>query len=177
MPTVTPYIDAATIGERIAQLGVDIGKRYRDRPLTLLCCLKGAYFFTADLSRTLAIPHRVSFVRASSYGHGTVSSGEVRFARLEVGELEGRDVLVVEDIVDTGRTASLLMERLVASSATSVKLCALLDKPSRRETGIVPDYVGFTIEDHFVVGYGLDHAEEYRHLPYLALLELDQSIR
>lgn len=171
MPTVTPYFDADTIKEKIDHLGQIISAEYRDRPLTLLCCLKGASFFTVDLSRAIVIPHRIAFVRASSYGEGTVSSGEIRFGDLDEAELAGRDVLVVEDIIDTGRTAAALMGRLSAAQARSVRLCALLDKPSRREAPIIPDYAGFSIDDQFVVGYGLDHAEEYRHLPFIGVLE------
>ncbi|MBF0171201.1 MAG: hypoxanthine phosphoribosyltransferase [Nitrospinae bacterium] len=173
VPTVTPLIDATTIAARIGVLAGVIGRAYADRPLTLLCCLKGGYLFTADLSRALPIPHRVAFVRAASYGDGTVSSGNVRFDCLDPAELDGRDVLLVEDIIDTGRTAAVLMKTIASLPVRSVRLCALLDKPGRREVAVIPDYLGFSIDDHFVVGYGLDYAEAYRNLPYIGVLVQD----
>lgn len=177
MPFVTPLIDAATIANRIGAMAVDIGGEYTDRPLTLLCCLKGGAFFTADLSRALEVPHRLAYVRAASYGHRTVSSGEVAVSPLDERELDDRDILVVEDIIDTGKTVAALMERLSHLPLRSLKLCALLDKPSRRQVAVTTDYVGFTIDDHFVVGYGLDLADEYRHLPYIGLVDHDEPIR
>lgn len=169
--TIVPLIDAATIGKRIGEMGKEIGEAYEGKPLTLLVCLKGAYLFAADLSRAIAVPHQISFVRVGSYGAGTVSTGEVAIEGLQEGELEGRDVLVVEDIVDTGQTASTLIERLRATGIGSVRLCALLDKPSRRIVATSPDFVGFSIENRFVVGYGLDHAEAGRHLPFIGVYE------
>lgn len=141
--------------------------------LVVLCVLKGAAVFTTDLVRRIAIPNvRIEFIRASSYGQEDVSSGNVTVGAV-TGDLEGRDVLVVEDIIDTGRTLSKLKDRLEAMKPKSLRFCGLFDKPSRRTTDFKADYIGAVIPDEFIVGYGLDYAEYYRHLPYVAVIELN----
>lgn len=160
-----------TIAARVAELGREIARDYADRDLVLVCSLKGAFVFTADLARAIGIPLRIEFIRAESYGDATVSSGSVRIREVTDLALDGRDLLLVEDIVDTGRTSSRLLEVLRAHEPASLKLASLLFKPSRQVVPVPIDYLGFTIEDEFVVGYGLDHAGLHRNLPYLGVLE------
>ncbi len=160
-----------TIAARVAELGREIARDYAGRDLVLVCSLKGAFIFTADLARAIGIPLRIEFIRAESYGDATVSSGSVRIREVTDLALDGRDLLLVEDIVDTGRTSSRLLEVLRAHEPASLKLASLLFKPSRQVVPVPIDYLGFTIEDEFVVGYGLDHAGLHRNLPYLGVLE------
>jgi hypoxanthine phosphoribosyltransferase len=170
MKTV-PLIAAAAIARRVRELGAAIADDYRGRPLTLVGVLNGAFIFTADLSRAVDVGHTVTFVRAASYGERVVSSAEVTLDPIDVETVAGRDVVLVEDIVDTGRTAIRIVAALASAGATSVKICSLLDKPERRVVDVVPDYVGFTVDDRFVVGYGLDYAQRYRSLDHIALLD------
>ncbi len=162
--------DEATIRARVAELAGAVRADYEGLELALLGTLKGAVVFLADLMRQLDMPLRVEFVSAASYGNQTESSGEVKLTLVACPDLAQCHVLVVEDIVDTGRTLSALVTALQAQGVASVKTCCLLDKPSRRVVPFEPDYVGFQIPDHFVVGYGLDYAERYRNLPYIACL-------
>ncbi len=158
---------------RVAQLGSQITKDYEGKPLLLVGVLKGAAIFLADLIRAIDLPVEYDFVAISSYGSDTRSSGVVRLLKdLDAG-VEGRHVIIVEDIVDTGWTLRLsyLAENIRARNAASVRLCTLLDKPSRRQVDIGIDYCGFVIEDQFVVGYGLDYAGRYRNLPYIGVLK------
>ncbi|MGC8863780.1 MAG: hypoxanthine phosphoribosyltransferase [Armatimonadota bacterium] len=161
------------IRERVRQLGKDISRDYEGKPLLLVGVLKGAAIFLADLVRAIDIPADYDFVAISSYGSGTQSSGVVRVAKDVDQDVSGRHVLIVEDIVDTGWTLRLsqMSERLLARDAASVRICALLDKPSRRRVDVNIDYCGFVIEDRFVVGYGLDLAGRYRNLPYIGVLK------
>jgi hypoxanthine phosphoribosyltransferase len=159
------------IAARVAELGQDIARDYAGRDLVLVCSLKGAFVFAADLARAIGIPLRIEFIRAESYGDATVSSGSVRIREVTDLALDGRDLLLVEDIIDTGRTSSRLLEVLQAHKPASLKLASLLFKPSRQVVRVPIDYLGFTIEDVFVVGYGLDHAGLHRNLPYLGILE------
>jgi len=155
--------------DRVRALALEIS---RDHPtgVHLVCVLKGAFMFLADLVREVTCEVTLDFMAVSSYGQSTTSSGQVRLLKdLDTG-LEGRSVVIVEDIVDTGLTLAYLQDILRARSPRSLKTACLLSKPSRRQTEVQVDYVGFTIEDHFVVGYGLDSGERYRNLPYLALL-------
>jgi hypoxanthine phosphoribosyltransferase len=159
------------IRAKVAELAAVLSREYQGRRLVLVGVLNGAAVFVADLLRRLAVPAELDFVAVSSYGRSTVSCGEVQLTK-DIGcNLQGKDVVVVEDIVDTGRTLSFLVECLRAKGPTSVRVCALLDKPSRREVDFQPDFVGFEIPDRFVVGYGLDFALEYRGLPYVAVLK------
>ncbi len=163
-------ISAADIAARVAELGRALTAEYDGRRPLLLGVLKGASLFFADLVRTLPIELEIDFVQARSYA-GTRSTGSVALSRAEDLEVSGRHVIVIEDIVDTGHTATVLLERLRGLGPASLALCTLLDKPSRREVEIHPDYLGFTIENHFVVGYGLDHEGLYRNLPAVHVME------
>lgn len=164
-------LSSEAIAARVAGLGREIARDYAGRELVLVCSLKGAFVFTADLARAIGIPLRVEFIRAESYGDGTVSSGSVRIREVTDLALEGQDLLLVEDIIDTGRTSSRLLEVLQAHKPASLKLAALLFKPARQVVRVPIDYLGFTIADEFVVGYGLDHAGLHRNLPYVGVLE------
>ena len=162
-------IDAPQLQKRVAELGVEITRFYAPEPLTLLCMLKGAIPFTADLMRSIQLPLRLECLRVASYGDGVVSSGapEIR-GNFEI-DFAGRDVLIVDDILDTGATLKSTVDLLRAQGCSSIRTCVLLDKKSRRTVAIEADFVGFTIPNHFVVGYGLDFAEEYRNLPYIGV--------
>ena len=168
-PTV--LIDQQALAARIATLAQEIRRDYPTGQLHFICVLKGAFLFLSDLIRSLDGHVTIDFMAVSSYGAGTSSSGEVRVLKdLDTG-LEGRDVIIVEDIVDTGLTLHYLQEVLLARGPRSLKTACLLSKPSRRKIDARVDYIGFTIEDRFVVGYGLDYAEQYRNLPYIGVLE------
>jgi hypoxanthine phosphoribosyltransferase len=161
---------AAEINERVKTLGREISRDYQDRSPVLVGILKGAVPFIADLMRAIDLPLVYDLMAVSSYGASTKSSGTVRILKdLELA-IEDRDVLIVEDIVDTGLTLQYLMESLKSRQVKSIKVCTLLDKPSRRKKMIQPDYNGFVIPDVFVVGYGLDYNEKYRNLPYIGVL-------
>jgi hypoxanthine phosphoribosyltransferase len=158
----------------VQQLGAQISRDYSGPPardLLLVGVLKGAIFFLADLMREIEIPVEVDFMAVASYGSSTDSSGVVRILKDLDAPIEGRDVLIVEDIVDSGLTLQYLMRNLGARSPASLEVCALLTKPERRKVEVVPAYVGFEIPDRFAIGYGLDHAERYRNLPYVAALK------
>ena len=168
-PGVRVLFGQAALASRVAELGRSIGADYAGRPLTVLCVLKGASLFAADLVRAIPLPLRLEFLGVASYGSGTTSSGEVRITSDTGTPLHDRDVLVVEDIVDTGLTLNYLLNVLRARGPRTLKVAALLSKPSRRLVEVSVDYVGFTIEDHFVVGYGLDYNEKYRNLKDLVI--------
>ena len=170
-PNLEVLIPAEKIQNRIRELGAEIARDYSDRNPLLIGVLKGAFLFLSDLMRAADIPLNVEFMAISSYGAEMRSSGEVRILKdLDVA-IEGRDILVVEDIVDTGLTLSYLLANLKSRGPASVKLAALLDKYERREKEVTIDYLGFKIPDKFVVGYGLDFAERYRNLPFIAVLK------
>jgi hypoxanthine phosphoribosyltransferase len=158
---------------RIAELGVEISRDYAGRDLLLVGVLKGAVFFLADLMRELTVPCEIDFMAISSYGAGTDSSGVVRILKDLDINISGRDVLVVEDIIDSGLTLSYLMRSLRARKPSTVEICALLTKPERREVDVPVRYTGFEIPNRFVIGYGLDFDERYRNLPYVAVLHPD----
>jgi hypoxanthine phosphoribosyltransferase len=157
---------------RIKELGQEINRDYAGRELLLIGVLKGAVFFVSDLMRELTIPVEVDFMAISSYGSATRSSGVVRILKDLDAVIEGRDVLIVEDIVDSGLTLQYLLRNLAGRNPASLEVCALLVKPARREVDLPTRYVGFEIPDEFAIGYGLDHAERYRNLPYVAVLNL-----
>jgi hypoxanthine phosphoribosyltransferase len=163
-------IDEASLQNRIAELGAAITDDYRGRDLLLVGVLKGAIFFMADLMRQIDLPCEVDFMAISSYGAGVDSSGVVRILKDLDISIEGRNVLVVEDIVDSGLTLSYLLRNLEAREPASLETCALLTKPERRENDVICRYVGFEIPNRFVIGYGLDFAERYRNLPYVGVL-------
>src|ERR1700694_626000 len=160
-------ITSAPIGKRVRQLGQQISEVYADidTPLVMVVILKGATVFAADLLRSLSIPAELEFMRAASYGSGTSSSGHLRLAHMVDGPLVGRHVLLVEDIVDSGRTVSAITKRVRHLGPASLRLAALLDRPARREVEVQIDFTGFVIPDKFVIGYGLDYAGLYRELP------------
>ena len=163
-------IDEETLAARVAELGADVSADYQGRDLLLIGVLKGAVFFMADLMRHLTVPCEVDFMAISSYGDSTDSSGIVRILKDLDINIEGRHVLVVEDIIDSGLTLSYLMRNLESREPATLEVCALLTKPARREIDVPVRYVGFEIPNKFVVGYGLDFAERYRNLPYVAVL-------
>ena len=162
-----PLISARRIATRVRRMGMQISATYAgiDQPLVLIVVLKGAVVFASDVLRALSIPAELEFVRASSYGSGTSSSGKVKLAHMVEGPLTGRHVLLLEDIVDSGRTLSVIMKRIRRDRPASLRLAALLDRPARREIEIPIDFTGFVIPDRFVIGYGLDYAGLYRELP------------
>jgi hypoxanthine phosphoribosyltransferase len=164
-------IDQEALQRRIAELGEEISADYTGRDLLLVGVLKGAVFFMADLMRGLSIPCEIDFMAISSYGDSTDSSGVVRILKDLDINIEGRDVLVVEDIIDSGLTLSYLMRNLEAREPASLEVCALLTKPERREIEVPVRYVGFEIPNRFVIGYGLDFGERYRNLPYVGVLD------
>jgi len=155
---------------RVAELGVELAHDYSDRQPVLVSVLKGSIVFLADLIRATELPLSLDLMELSSYGDATESSGQVRILKDLSGSIEGRDLIVVEDIIDTGLTLNYLLRYLHERTPASVHICCLLDKPARRLTDIHIDYRGFTIPDRFVVGYGLDFDEHYRNLPYIGVL-------
>jgi hypoxanthine phosphoribosyltransferase len=159
------------IAERVRELGAQLTRDYADRTLVLVCVLKGSFVFASDLARAIDLPLRVDFLGVRSYGEGTESSGVVQITQDLSRPIALEDVLIVEDIVDTGLTIAHLMDLFRTRQPRSVKVCALLHKPARAKVEVKIDYLGFTIEDKFVVGYGLDFAEKYRNLPYIGVVE------
>jgi hypoxanthine phosphoribosyltransferase len=166
-------IDTEALSARVAELGAEVSADYQGRDLLLIGVLKGAVFFMADLMRKLTIPCEVDFMAISSYGASTDSSGVVRILKDLDINIEGRHVLVVEDIIDSGLTLSYLMRNLESREPATLEVCALLTKPERREIEVPVRYVGFEIPNRFVIGYGLDFGERYRNLPYVAVLSDD----
>ena len=164
-------VDEVTIRARVAELGVQITRDYAGRDLVMVSILKGALPFLADLMRQVPLPLALDFMEVSSYGDATSSSGVVRILKDLAKPIEGRHVLIVEDILDTGHTLAHILDHLETKRPASIGLCALLDKPARRVVPIVVDYRGFEIADKFVVGYGLDYAERYRNLPFIGVLK------
>lgn len=168
---VRTLISPETLRFVVTCLGRRITEDYRDRDLVLVGILKGSVFFLADLARAVSIPLEIGFLGVSSYGSGTETSGVLRVTCDLDLDIEGRDVLIVEDIVDTGLTLHYLQDILRARRPRSLRTACLLNKPSRRKVDVKLEYVGFTIEDTFVVGYGLDYAEHYRNLPYIGAMD------
>ena len=163
-------VQADDLTHRVRQLGEEISRDYEGRDLLLVGVLKGAIFFLADLMRHIEVPCELDFMAVASYGSSTQSSGVVRILKDLDAAIEGRDVLIVEDIVDSGLTLSYLLRALRARGPKSLEVCALLTKPDRREVELPIRYIGFEIPDRFAIGYGLDHAERFRNLPYVAAL-------
>ncbi len=165
-------ISKEEVDARIAELGKVISEEYAGKELHLICVLKGGVFFMCELAKHITVPVSMDFMSVSSYGDGTSSSGIVKIVKDLDESLEGKEVLVVEDIIDSGRTLSYLMEILEKRAPKSLRLCTLLDKPDRRVCEVKVDHVGFVIPDEFVVGYGLDYAQKYRNLPYIGIVRL-----
>ncbi len=170
---VRELIPEAEVAARIAQLGAQISEDYAGEEIVLLCILKGGVFFTTELAKRITVPVTLDFMSVSSYGAQTESSGVVRIIKDLDTPIEGKNVLVAEDIIDTGRTLAYLMENLKQRGPKSLKLCALLDKPERRVSNVAVDYTGFSIPDEFVVGYGMDYDQKYRNLPYIGAVEFE----
>ncbi len=169
-------ISQEALQDRIAELGQEISTDYEGKDLVLICVLKGGITFLTDLMRKITIPHEVDFLAISSYGVGQrESTGAVRLVMDLKGDIAGRDVLIVEDIVDSGQTMDYLLRLFWARQPASLRVCTLLNKPSRRTIAVSLDYVGFDIPDEFVLGYGLDLDEKYRNLPYVAVLKQGDS--
>jgi hypoxanthine phosphoribosyltransferase len=165
-------IDEKRLQKRVGELAQQITKEFEDieKPM-LLCVLKGAFVFLSDLTRLLKMPHEVDFMAISSYGSSTTSSGAVRIVLDLTEDISGRHILIVEDIIDSGRTLDYMRRNLLARSPASLRICTLLNKPSRRTVDVPVDYIGFDIPDEFVVGYGLDFAQLYRNFPFIAVLK------
>ena len=164
-------IDEAQIEKEVKRIADEISRDYKDKKLLLLCILKGAVVFMGDLMKKITIPTEIDFMKVSSYGSGTVSSGTINIILdLHRKDLSGLDIVIVEDIIDSGKTLSYLVNYLKLKGAKSVRTCTMLDKPDRREVDFEPDYTGKVIPDEFVVGYGLDYDEAYRALPYVGVL-------
>ncbi len=164
-------LDAESIARRVRELGAAIARDYQNGSVVLVCVLKGSFIFAADLARAIDIPLRVDFLGVRSYGEGTESSGVVQITQDLSRPIAHEDVILVEDIVDTGLTIAHLMDLFRTRQPRTVKVCSLLHKPARAKVDVKIDYLGFTIEDRFVVGYGLDFAERYRNLPYIGVVE------
>ena len=170
---ITVMIDEDTVDARIKEIAAQISKDYAKKEVRLVCILKGSIFYTTELAKRLTIPTTMDFMSVSSYGAGTVSSGEINIKKDLDESIEGLDVIVVEDIIDSGNTLSKLIPELKKRNPRSIEITTLLDKPSRREVEVDVKYTGFEIEDKFVVGYGLDYDQSYRDLPFIGVVELE----
>lgn len=159
------------LAKRVKELGEEISRDYAGQSVTLIGVLKGAVVFFSDIMRAITVPAAIDFIACSSYGMSSTTSGEVQIRKDLDHSIEGKHVIVIEDIVDTGTTLHYLLDNLKKRGAASVKLAALLNKPSRRKVEVTVDYTGFEVPDYFVVGYGLDYAEKYRNLPYIGILK------
>lgn len=169
--TIRELVSEKAVDERIAELGKQISKDYEGKQVHLICVLKGGVFFMCELAKRISVPVSMDFMSVSSYGDDTKSSGVVKIVKDLDEAIEGKDVLIVEDIIDSGRTLYYLIDILKKRNPKSVHLCTLLDKPERRVKDVKVDYVGFNIPDEFVVGYGLDYAQKYRNLPFIGVVE------
>lgn len=169
---ISVLISENDVDAKIAEIGRQISEDYAGKQVHLICILKGSVFFTCELAKRITVPVSMDFMSVSSYGDGTSSSGIVKIVKDLDETIEGKDIIVIEDIIDSGRTLSYLLEVLAKRNPSSMKLCTLLDKPDRRVKDVKVDYVGFEIPDEFVVGYGLDYAQKYRNLPYIGIVEL-----
>ena len=171
MERVEKLLSEEEVDKRIADLGAQISKDYEGKSVHLICVLKGGAPFMCELAKRITVPVSMDFMSVSSYGGGTESSGVVKIVKDLDEPLVGKDVIIVEDIIDSGRTLYYLMDILAKRKPKSMKLCTLLDKPERRVKDVKVDYVGFNIPDEFVVGYGLDYAQRYRNLPFIGVVE------
>ncbi len=169
--TIRELISEEDVAAKVKEIGAQITKDYEGKAVHLICVLKGGVFFTCELAKRIGVPVSLDFMSVSSYGDDTKSSGVVKIIKDLDESIEGKDVLIVEDIIDSGRTLSYLIEVLKQRNPASIRLCTLLDKPERRVKDVKVDYVGFNIPDEFVVGYGLDYAQRYRNLPFIGVVE------
>ncbi len=173
MERIEVLLPEEEVNRRIGEIGAQISRDYEGREIHLICVLKGGSFFMCELAKRITVPVSLDFMSVSSYGRDTRSSGVIRIVKDLDESIQGKDVLVVEDIVDSGRTLSYLLDMLKARGPKSLALCTLLDKPSRRVVPVSVDYTGFQIPDEFVVGYGLDYAQKYRNLPYIGIVRFE----
>ena len=172
---VSVLIDEETLIARVKALAEQINQEYAGKKVHLICILKGSVFFTCELAKYIKVPVTMDFMCVSSYGDGMTSTGCINISQDLTMDIKDREVIIIEDIVDSGRTLSYLAHMLKKREPASLKICSLLDKPDRRESQVKVDYAGFEIEDHFVVGFGLDYAQRYRNLPYIGVLRLDEA--
>ena len=170
MGKIEVLIDEQTLQEKVSQMAKKIEEDYKGKDIVFICILKGSAFFTIDLMRKIENNIQLEFIKASSYGENIVSSGEVKIELDLIADIENKDVIIIEDIIDSGNTLSFLIERIKERNPKTLRMCTLLDKKERREKHIDIDYMGFVIPDKFVIGYGLDFNEEYRNLPYVGYL-------
>jgi hypoxanthine phosphoribosyltransferase len=168
---INVLISQEEVDKKIRELGEQISKDYAGKELHLICVLKGGVFITCELAKNITVPLSLDFMSVSSYGDETISSGRVKIIKDLDDSIEGKEVLIVEDIIDSGNTLRYLVDLLNSRKPSSIKICTLLDKPDRRVTDVAVDYVGFQIPDKFVVGYGLDYTQKYRNLPYIGVIE------
>ena len=170
---INVLISEEDVEKRIQEIGTAISKEYEGKCVHLICVLKGGVFFTCELAKRITVPVTMDFMQCSSYSGDTKSSGIVRIVKDLDENIEGKEVIIIEDIIDSGRTLSHLKKLLGQRNPASLKICTLLDKPERRVVDVDVEYVGFQIEDKFVVGYGLDYDQQYRNLPYIGVVEFD----
>lgn len=172
---ISVLISEEKVDAKIAEIAAQISKDYEGKHVHLICILKGSIFFTCELAKRITVPVTLDFMSVSSYGSGTKSSGVVRIVKDLDEPVEGKNIIVIEDIIDSGNTLSYLLENLKQRHPASLRLCTLLDKPDRRVKQVDVDYTCFQIPDEFVVGYGLDYAQKYRNLPYVGIVHLDEE--
>ncbi|MBQ3029776.1 MAG: hypoxanthine phosphoribosyltransferase [Agathobacter sp.] len=169
---ITVYLTEEEISKRVAEIGAEITERFKGESVYLICILKGSIFFTTELAKRIDLPMNIDFMTVSSYGASTVSSGVINVKQDLSGSIEGENVIVVEDIIDSGNTLSRLLQLFKSRNPKTLTLCTLLDKPERRVVkDVVVDYTGFVVPDKFIVGYGLDWNQKYRNLPYIGFVE------
>ena len=176
MEKIKVMISEEEVNKRIREIGEEITKKYEGKEVLLICVLRGGSFFMCELAKRINLDVKIDFMSVSSYGGGTESSGHIKIIKDLEESVEGRNVIVVEDIIDSGRTLSHLLNLLRTRQPASLALCTLLDKPDRRVVEVPVDYTGFQIPDYFVVGYGLDYDQKYRNLPYIGKVEIDDQI-
>ena len=172
---INVHLTEEQIEQRVRELGAEISKVYGDEPVCLICILKGSVFFTCELAKYITVPVTIDFMSVSSYGNGMTSSGSITISQDLIMSLENCEVLIIEDIVDSGRTLSYLAHMLEKRGPKSLRICTLLDKPACRVSEVDVAYTGFEIDDLFVVGFGLDYAQKYRNLPYIGELKIKED--
>ena len=165
------YLTEEEVNARIAEIGAEITEKFKGESVYLICILRGSIFFTTELAKRIELPMEIDFMTVSSYGAETVSSGVINIKKDLESSIEGKNVIVVEDIIDSGNTLSRLLQLFKSRNPKTLTLCTLLDKPARRETQVPVDYTGFVVPDKFIVGYGLDWDQRYRNLPYIGFVE------
>ncbi|MBQ6843270.1 MAG: hypoxanthine phosphoribosyltransferase [Agathobacter sp.] len=168
---ISVYLTEEQVNQRIAEIGAEITEKFKGESVYLICILRGSIFFTTELAKRIDLPMEIDFMTVSSYGAETVSSGVINIKKDLEGSIEGKNVIVVEDIIDSGNTLSRLLQLFKSRKPKTLTLCTLLDKPARRETEVAVDYTGFVVPDKFIVGYGLDWDQRYRNLPYIGFVE------